>query len=125
MRMGASRWVHTACPAGFTLTCQESLLSCSMLISTEQVCRIATLARLNLTTSEAASMTRQLAGILDYMSVLQQVDVSGVRIPGHCEGPPAITREDVPRASIPAEEALKNATDATDGFFVVPRVIDR
>jgi aspartyl-tRNA(Asn)/glutamyl-tRNA(Gln) amidotransferase subunit C len=86
--------------------------------------RIAALAHLELTDEEKHLFTKQLADILSYAEQLQAVDTAGVPATAH------VTvferdREDVPRPSLPVDEAIANAPDGAPdaGLFRVPRVI--
>lgn len=86
--------------------------------------RIAALAHLELTDEEKHLFTKQLADILSYAEQLQAVDTAGVPATAH------VTvferdREDIPRPSLPVDEALANAPDGAPdaGLFRVPRVI--
>jgi len=87
--------------------------------------RIAALAQLELTDEEKQLFTRQLADILAYAEQVQAIDTSGVVATAHVNSTQRTERDDVPRASLPVEEALANAPDsaADAGLFRVPRVI--
>jgi aspartyl-tRNA(Asn)/glutamyl-tRNA(Gln) amidotransferase subunit C len=94
-----------------------------MPLSFAEVEHVAELARLNLTEEEKTLFREQLSAILDYAAVIQQVDTSAI--------PPTATvlplrnvmRDDVPRPSIPRDDALANAPDARDGFFAVRQIL--
>ena len=87
--------------------------------------RIAGLAQLELTDEEKQLFTRQLADILAYAEQVQAIDTSGVPATASVNVTPPTEREDVPRPSLPVEDALANAPDAAAdaGLFRVPRVI--
>jgi aspartyl-tRNA(Asn)/glutamyl-tRNA(Gln) amidotransferase subunit C len=87
--------------------------------------RIAALAQLELTDEEKQLFTKQLADILAYAEQVQAIDTSGVPATAHVHAAQRREREDVPRPSLPVEEALANAPDADReaGLFRVPRVI--
>jgi aspartyl-tRNA(Asn)/glutamyl-tRNA(Gln) amidotransferase subunit C len=83
---------------------------------------IALLARLDLSQEETEMFVSQFKDILDYVSILNEVETENV--------PPAYlssanaggVREDEIEASIPAEEFVSNAPQSKDGFVVIPRV---
>lgn len=83
---------------------------------------IATLARLDLSHEETMMFVSQFKDILDYVSILNEVDTENV--------PPAYLssanknepREDVIEASVPTDEFLSNAPQSRDDFVVIPRV---
>jgi aspartyl-tRNA(Asn)/glutamyl-tRNA(Gln) amidotransferase subunit C len=97
-------------------------------ITAEQVRRVAELANLALTEGEIARMAQDMSGILDYMEVLNTVDTSGVEPMAQVlyEAPETATlRPDVERQPLSNEEALANAPLAGQGYFKVPKVIER
>ncbi len=95
-----------------------------MSLTLEDVAHIAELAKLSLTADEMALYREQLVAILDYAAVLQQVDTSAI--------PPTATvlplrnvmREDAIRPSLPQEDVLANAPDASDCCFRVPAILE-
>ena len=96
----------------------------SSTLSREEVLRIAQLARLELTADEVDLFTRQLAGILEYVEQIRELDTTGVPPTSHVINQP-IDRSDEPRPTLSREEALENAPEAARqaGLFKVPRVI--
>jgi aspartyl-tRNA(Asn)/glutamyl-tRNA(Gln) amidotransferase subunit C len=97
----------------------------SSALTTDEVARIAHLARLALTTDEVQLFARQLAGILEYAEQLQAVDTSDVPPTSHPLALTAALRDDDERASLPRDEALRGAPEAdrAAGLFKVPRVL--
>jgi aspartyl-tRNA(Asn)/glutamyl-tRNA(Gln) amidotransferase subunit C len=93
-------------------------------LSTEDVLRIAELARLELTHDEVELFTRQLADILRYVEQIGALDTTGVPPTSHVMHR-ALERDDAPHRSLSREAALANAPDAASeaGLFKVPRVI--
>jgi aspartyl-tRNA(Asn)/glutamyl-tRNA(Gln) amidotransferase subunit C len=93
-----------------------------ILVDEKIVKEIATLARLDLSQAETELFVSQFKDILDYVSILNQVDTDNV--------PPAYLssttknqpREDVIEASAPTDEFLANAPQAKDDYVVIPRV---
>ena len=87
--------------------------------------RIAALAQLELTDEEKRLFTKQLADILAFAEQVQAIDTNGVPATAHVDAAQRREREDVPRPSLPVEDALANAPDADweAGLFRVPRVI--
>jgi aspartyl-tRNA(Asn)/glutamyl-tRNA(Gln) amidotransferase subunit C len=92
-------------------------------LSREEVLRIATLARLELTADEIELFSRQLAHILEYVEQIRDVDTTGVPPTSHVMNQP-IDRPDTLRDHLSRDEALANAPDAArqSGLFKVPRV---
>jgi aspartyl-tRNA(Asn)/glutamyl-tRNA(Gln) amidotransferase subunit C len=94
-----------------------------MAVTREEVKHIAKLAKLNLTEEEEISFQKELSSILDYMDKLNEIDTSNVEPLSHPITVENVFREDEVKKSISREEALKNAPDATEEFFKVPKVI--
>ena len=85
--------------------------------------KIALLARLKLTEEEVETFSKQLGDILNFVEHLSDLDTSDV--------PPYIQksqetpmREDKVEDSLPREEALMNAPQKEEGFFVVPKILE-
>lgn len=90
-------------------------------LTLEDVRAIADLARLRLTDEELKTYTAQLSQILDYFTLLQEVDTSDVpptNAPTHMT-----LREDVPKPPLSIAEVLRNAPDAEDNQFKVNVVL--
>ena len=87
--------------------------------------RIAALAHLELTGEEATLFARQLTDILHYAEQMQALDTRDVPATAHVHALGAADRDDEPRPSLPAADALANAPDPSPdgGLFRVPRVI--
>ena len=98
-----------------------------MPLNTEDVEKIAELARLQLSPAEAASFTRQLGAILEYMTKLNELDTSNVEPMSHSSTATGdiddAMRDDAVRPCLGQEAATANAPDPQSGFFTVPRVI--
>jgi aspartyl-tRNA(Asn)/glutamyl-tRNA(Gln) amidotransferase subunit C len=91
----------------------------------DDVDRIAELARLALTDRERDLFARQLADILTYFEQIARVPTEGVAPTSHVQFEQSVLRDDVVRPSLPRDEALANAPDASKpaGLFRVPKVI--
>jgi aspartyl-tRNA(Asn)/glutamyl-tRNA(Gln) amidotransferase subunit C len=85
---------------------------------------VARLARLALTPDEKARFAAQLGDVLDYMSQLVEVDVSGIEPTAHAFPVTNVWDEDVARPGLPVEAALRNAPAQRDHMFVVPKVVE-
>ncbi len=93
-----------------------------MEITREQVQHVARLARLELSDEELERMREQLSAILEAVGKVAELDLEGVEPTAHPLDLVNVLADDVPRASLPREEALANAPDPEDGFFGVPAV---
>jgi aspartyl-tRNA(Asn)/glutamyl-tRNA(Gln) amidotransferase subunit C len=92
-------------------------------ITKAEVAYVARLARLEFTEEQMELFTVQLNAILDYVGKLAELDTTGVEPTSHAMEVTNAFRDDTVGESLPVEEALSNAPEREDGFFVVPRVI--
>lgn len=92
-------------------------------ISRDEVAHLANLARLALTDDELDSFAGQLDAILEHVSRIQAVDVSGVEATGNPLKSVNVFRPDVVEPSLTQNEALAQAPKAADGRFAVPRIL--
>lgn len=96
-------------------------------ITTTQVSHIADLANIPVTQAEASELAAGFDQTLETIKDLQSVDVSGVEPTHQVTGLENVLREDIVDDSrtFTQEEALANAKQTHQGFFVVPRVIKK
>ena len=92
-------------------------------ISRDDVAHLARLARLALTDSELDSFSGQLDAILEHVSRVQAVDVTGVKPTGNPLTAVNVTRPDVVVPCLTQDEALAEAPHAVDGRFAVPQIL--
>lgn len=96
------------------------------MVGPEDVRRIARLAKLALEPSEAAELSKQLAGILAYVELLkeaeQEEDVPAPLAPLPSAAPPL--RPDEPGEVLPRRDVLSQAPGADDETFRVPSVLE-
>ena len=95
-----------------------------MALDTDTVRRIAKLARIHVDEGELAPLADELNNILGWVEQLDEVDTEGVE-------PMTSVVEMVQRLRVDAvtdghvpDKVLANAPETTDGFFVVPKVIE-
>ncbi len=96
-----------------------------MKLTKEQVLHVARLASLSLTPEEEAHFAGELSGILDYVETLNRLELPppGLHVSEDMSEPTPLAT-DMPRPSIPTEEALSNAPDHSGSFFRVPRILE-
>ncbi|MGH7228305.1 MAG: Asp-tRNA(Asn)/Glu-tRNA(Gln) amidotransferase subunit GatC [Nitrospiraceae bacterium] len=95
-----------------------------MRISKEEVERVAKLARLEITEAEKEVFGTHLSSILTYMDKLKTLNTERVEPTSTVLEQTNVLREDKVCPSLPAEKALANAPEQTDGFFVVPKILE-
>ncbi|HUQ94397.1 MAG TPA: Asp-tRNA(Asn)/Glu-tRNA(Gln) amidotransferase subunit GatC [Bryobacteraceae bacterium] len=99
-----------------------------MKITEEQVRYVADLANLSLTAPEIDQMAHDLTDILTHMEKLNELNTSGVEPMAqvlHDAGEAATLRPDREKPPLSNREALANAPASGNGYFKVPRVIER
>ena len=84
--------------------------------------KIAALARLDLTEEETAMFVNQFKDILEYVSILNEVDTESVPPAYLSSAHKSVTREDEIEESVPTEEFLANAPQSKDDYVLIPRV---
>ena len=95
-----------------------------MSIDKETARRVAHLARIEVADDHLEHLAEELSGILGFMEQLNEVDVVGV------EPMTSVTPMRLPRRADLVIEGdqqvaiLKNAPDAREGFFAVPKVVE-
>ena len=95
-----------------------------MKIRKDDVCKVAHLARLELSKDEEQRLTGDMNNILGYIDKLAELDTDNVEPTSHAVAVTNAFREDVRKDFFSAEEGLANAPDAEAGSFKVPKVID-
>lgn len=83
---------------------------------------IASLARLDLTKEETEMFVSQFKDILDYVSILNEVDTENVPPAYLSSANQSVTREDEIEESVPTKEFLANAPQSKNDCIVIPRV---
>ena len=93
-------------------------------VTSDDVTKIARLARLHVEADQRAAIAEDLNGILGWIEQLNEVDVDGVEPMTSAVDMKAPMREDEVTAGGIREQVLANAPKAEDGFFVVPRSVE-
>ena len=91
-----------------------------MAIEREQLLHVAHLARLELGDDEADRLGAQLNDILDAVSKVSELDLSDVPPTSHPLSVVNVFRPDVPRPSLPLDDAFANAPERDGDLFRVP-----
>jgi aspartyl-tRNA(Asn)/glutamyl-tRNA(Gln) amidotransferase subunit C len=97
-----------------------------MKVDRKLISHLEQLARIELEDDEREKLAEQLGRIVQFVEKLQSVDTSGVeatRLIDHLDD--EHKRDDVPTDGLGRDDVMDRAPDAADGYFRVPRVIDR
>jgi len=92
-------------------------------LSDEDVLKLAKLSRLNLTKQEIKEFKVELSSILDFVSQLDEIDVSDLLPTNQVTGLKNITRLDQPIDYQYSASLLANAYQVQDNYLVVPKVL--
>ncbi|MFO0918284.1 MAG: Asp-tRNA(Asn)/Glu-tRNA(Gln) amidotransferase subunit GatC [Planctomycetaceae bacterium] len=95
-----------------------------MALSRDDVAKVARLARLELTDGELDSFTGQLSSILDYVAILDELNLDGVEPMVHAVELSNVLRADELKPSLPRPAALANAPKTDGKYFLVPAIIE-
>ena len=95
-----------------------------MSIDPSEARKVAHLARIAVDDAALPALARELNGILQFMEQLNEVDVDGVEPMTGVEPMRLKRREDVVTDGDMQDLILKNAPDAREGFFAVPKVVE-
>jgi aspartyl-tRNA(Asn)/glutamyl-tRNA(Gln) amidotransferase subunit C len=92
-----------------------------VIVDEKLVKEIASLARLDLSKEETEMFVSQFKDILDYVSILNEVDTENVPPAYLSSSNQSVTREDEVEESVPTGEFLANAPQSKDDYVVIPR----
>jgi len=95
-----------------------------MAVDRDTVRHIARLARLEIGEPQAAALVGELNGILGWIEQLKEIDTQGIEPMTSVVATKLPLRADVVTEGGDPERVLKNAPQATAGFFTVPKVVE-
>jgi len=93
-------------------------------ISKDDVKQLAAVSQIAMTDEEAEKYVPDMQSILQFASMLQELNTDDVEPTIHILYETNVLRQDKPEYSLTQEEALKNAPEAKDGYFKVPSILD-
>ncbi len=96
-----------------------------MLLTAEQVKKVAVLARLEFSDSEIAVFTEQLGKIVTFVEQLAEVSTDGVEPLAHPLALHSVLRPDDIQPGLAREAALSNSPSSDVTYFLVPPVMTR
>lgn len=95
-----------------------------MEINRELLEKIAHLSRLELNEQDINKLTEDLTTITNWVEKLREVDTTGIEPLTTMSHEINSLREDTITEHLPHDLVLQNAPSKTDGFFVVPKLLD-
>ncbi len=93
------------------------------MLSTEEIKKIALLARIELEDNEIEKFQKDLSSVLDYVEDLKQVDTEGLEIVASVTGLENVLREDKPIETKVREEILANVPENKDSYYKVKAIL--
>ena len=95
-----------------------------MSLSSQDIERIAHLARIRVTPADVLDVQAKLDGIFKLIDEMQAVNTQGIEPMSHGLDMVLRLRDDVVTETNHREKYQKNAPQAADGYFLVPKVIE-
>ncbi|MBU0619391.1 Asp-tRNA(Asn)/Glu-tRNA(Gln) amidotransferase subunit GatC [Patescibacteria group bacterium] len=93
-------------------------------LTKKQVLHIAKLANLQLTSQEVVKFQKQLADVLDYMEVLNELDTAKVKPTSQVTGLENVFRQDKVEKSLSQKEALSGAKAKQEAYFKTKAIFE-
>lgn len=93
-------------------------------ITDETIDYVGILAKLELSEEEKEQAKKDMANMLDYIDMLNELDTEGVEPMSHVFPVHNVFREDVVVNGDTRDQILKNAPEQKDGSFMVPKTVD-
>ena len=95
-----------------------------MALTYDDIDKIARLARLKHTPEEKRKLLSDLNKVLEYMEIIDEIDIEGIDEMSHITHQQTPFRDDVVKTGLSQKDALSNAPKTQDGLFVVPKIIE-
>lgn len=95
-----------------------------MSIDTDTARRVAKLARIKVEEDALPALAQEFSNMMAFIDQLNEVDVDGIEPMTSVTPQRLKRREDVVTDGDQPEAVLKNAPDAREGFFAVPKVVE-
>lgn len=96
-----------------------------MSFTADDVKKLADLARIDFSDEEIAKLGQELDAIVHYVEQLSEVDTDGVEAVAQVTGLVNVVRSDEQKPMFSIQETLKNAPQANEVAFLVPKAVER
>jgi aspartyl-tRNA(Asn)/glutamyl-tRNA(Gln) amidotransferase subunit C len=87
--------------------------------------KLAILANLNLSKKQEEDFEKSILSIVEYMDEIKNLAVDDIPETTRVTEEENVLRDDVVTPSLSQQDALKNAKNTWNGFFVVPAILDK
>lgn len=95
-----------------------------MSLTRDQVKKVAKLANLPISEEEVEVYAKQLSAVLDYIEQLKKINTEKIEPTFNTSPVKNVFRRDQPSETLSAEDALSNASNKRNGFFVTKGVFE-
>jgi len=96
-----------------------------MNINEETIYKVANLARIQIKEDEVPGLINEMSKILTFMEQLNALDTTAVEPLVYMNDTNNVWREDQAKTEISVSDALKNAAEHNERFFMVPKIIEK
>jgi aspartyl-tRNA(Asn)/glutamyl-tRNA(Gln) amidotransferase subunit C len=94
------------------------------MFNADDIKKLARLAHLEVTPEQASQLIPKLSAIVEHISQLKEVDVSGVEAMSHVHGSTNVFRTDEVRPHLSIDALMQNAPDRSGRFIRVPLIVE-
>ena len=96
-----------------------------LMLGSDEIKKLAMLARLNVTEAEASKLQTQLGSILGYIGQFDKVDVAAVAPTSHAQADNNVFRDDRAVQSLSSRDVTSMAPDSSGNYIRVPIIIEQ
>lgn len=96
-----------------------------MNINEETIYKVANLARIEIKEQEVPGLIDEMSKILTFMEQLNALDTTEVEPLVYMNETQNVWREDIAKGELPVQDAIKNAAEHNERFFMVPKIIEK
>ncbi len=95
-----------------------------MTVTKDEILKTAKLAKLSFNETELEGIQNDMNRIIEYFDVLNEADTSDIELKDNFPGVNFLRKDEV-KESISNSDAIKNAQQSENGYFIVPEVIKK
>ena len=92
------------------------------MITKEEIQKVAKLARIEINPDEESRLAETISAVLDYMNILNEVDIDGVETTNQVTGLENMVREDIAIDCEYSEKLVNQFSKVKDDKLIVPKV---
>lgn len=96
-----------------------------MNINEETIHKVANLARIEINAAEVDGLIDEMSKILTFMEKLNELDTDNIEPLVYMNETHNVWRADIAKTEISVEDAVKNAAEHNERFFLVPKIIEK